>query len=230
VVAGEGGGVRGPVRLRVGLPVLHVVTDDTVLLRADFGQVAEAVLRAGGADLALHLRGPSLDGRLLLYRGRELLLTARTSGAWVVVNDRVDVAGCITADGVQLGQRSLPLDVVRRLLGTMRVGISVHDPGEARKSAGADWLLAGTLFETPSHPGRAPSGVEILRTIGEVVPGVPLVGIGGITPERVAGVRAAGARGIAVLRGVWDDPSPGRAVERYLTAWRDAGTGEDAET
>jgi thiamine-phosphate pyrophosphorylase len=206
----------------VGLPVLHVVTDDAVLLRADFGEVAAEVLQAGGPEVALHIRGPSMEGRLLLDRGREVLLAARTAGSSVVVNDRVDVAGCLTADGVQLGQRSLPLEVARRLLGSMAVGVSVHDPEEARKAAGADWLVVGTLFETPSHPDRPGSGPGLIRTIAEVVPGVPLVGVGGITPERVAEVRGAGGAGIAVLRGVWADPSPGDAVGRYLKAWKDA--------
>lgn len=224
MATGEGGGHRRPVRLSLA-PILHVVTDDAVLLRADFGEVAGEVLQAGGPDLALHLRGPSLDGRMMLDRGREVLLAARTAGAWVVVNDRVDVAGCLTADGVQLGQRSLPLDVARRLLGSMRVGVSVHDPQEARKAAGADWLVVGTLFSTPSHPDRRGAGVGLLRTVGEVVGDVPLIGIGGITPSRVADVAAAGGRGVAVLRGVWHDTSPGGAVERYLTAWKNAAHG-----
>ena len=212
-------------------PVLHVVTDDAVLLRADFGELATEVLRAGGGEVALHLRGPSLEGRLLLDRGREILLAARTAGARVVVNDRVDVAGCLTADGVQLGQRSLPLEVARRLLGSMPLGVSVHDTEEARKAAGADWLLVGTLFDTPSHPDRTGSGAGLLRTIAGVVPDVPLIGVGGITPERVAEVRGAGGGGIAVLRGIWADPSPGDAVGRYLKAWKHAATHrEDAES
>ncbi len=206
-------------------PVLHVVTDDSVLLRADFHASAVSVLRAGGPEVALHIRGPSLDGRILLDVGKELLLEARVVGARLVVNDRVDVAGCLGADGVQLRQGSLPLDLARRLLGAAYFGVSVHGPEEARAAKAADWLTVGSVFETPSHPGRPPGGPELVDQVAAAAPNVPLVAIGGITPERVAGLRHRGVAGVAVLRGIWENPSPPDAVGRYLRAWDEASNG-----
>ncbi|MEJ2541706.1 MAG: thiamine phosphate synthase [Gemmatimonadota bacterium] len=203
-------------------PVLHVVTNDAVLLRADFQEAAASVLRAGGPGVALHIRGPSMEGRFLLEVGWDLLVGARMVGARLVVNDRIDVAGCLGADGVQLGQRSLPVTVARRLLGGMSVGVSVHHEEEAREARDADWVLVGSLFETASHPEGTPAGVELLTRVGQAAPGLPRVGIGGITPERVGEVRRRGAAGVAVLSGVWDAPSASEAVVRYLTAWDEA--------
>ena len=208
-------------------PVLHVVTDDSVLLRADFHDQAAAVLRAGGPEVALHLRGPSVEGGFLLGVGQELLLEARVVGARIVVNDRVDVAGCLGADGVQLRQGSLPLHVARRLLGSAYFGVSVHSAEEARADAAADWHLVGSIFQTPSHPEGSPGGLELLDRVAEAAPGVPSVAIGGVTPERVAGLRHHGVAGIAVIRGVWDQPSPPDAVGRYLRAWQEASNGGD---
>lgn len=206
-------------------PVLHVVTDDSVLLRADFHEQAAAVLRAGGPEVALHLRGPSLDGRFLLEAGQELLMEARLVGARMVVNDRVDVAGCLGADGVQLRQGSLPLKVARRLLGSAYFGVSVHSAEEARAAKDADWLLVGSVFETASHPEGSPGGLDLLDRVAAAAPGVPQVAIGGITPDRVATLRHRGVAGVAVIRGIWDAAAPPDAVGRYLRAWDEASNG-----
>ena len=204
------------------LPPLHLVTDDAVLARDDFRHAAAETLGAGGASLVLHLRGPQTGGRTLYRLAAELLPAADASGARLLVNDRVDVAACVGAHGVQLGQRSLPVAVARELLGPGGlVGVSVHSAAEAREAAAPDFLLVGTLFETPSHPGRPGAGTELLHAVAAAAPGIPLVGIGGVTPEHLAGLRAAGAHGVAVLRGVWDATSPATAVQRYLTLWQE---------
>ncbi|HSG48262.1 MAG TPA: thiamine phosphate synthase [Longimicrobiales bacterium] len=204
------------------LPPLHLVTDDAVLARDDFRHTAAEALGAGGASLVLHLRAPHTDGRTLYRLAAELLPAADASGARLLVNDRVDVAACVGAHGVQLGQRSLPVAVARELLGPGGlVGVSVHSAAEAREAAAPDFLLVGTLFETPSHPGRPGAGTGLLHAVAVAARGIPLVGIGGVTPERLAGLRAAGAHGFAVLRGVWDATSPATAVQRYLTLWQE---------
>lgn len=137
----------------------------------------------------------------------------------LVVNDRVDVALAAGADGVQLGARSLSVEDGRSLAGaSLRIGASVHAADEARAvGAGADWLLAGTLWPTPSHPGRAGAGVALLREVAAL--GMPVVAIGGVSAERAAEARRAGAAGVAALRGLWDAADPARAVERYLDEW-----------
>jgi thiamine-phosphate diphosphorylase len=199
------------------LPRLHVVTDDEVLARDDFTARARDVFAAGDWRVALHLRGPGTPGARLYQLAAELVWASRDAGSLLLVNDRIDVALAAEADGVHLRERSLPPAEARRLLPAGRlVGASVHHEDDARARApDVDYLVAGTVFASPSHPGRKGSGPALLVRVGAVV-GVPVLAIGGITPERVAEVRAAGAYGVAVLSGVWGADEPAWAVAGYL--------------
>ena len=201
------------------IPRLHVVTDDGVLSRADFRGRALEALEAGG-PMAFHLRGPHTTGRRIMELARALRVPAASAGVTLLVNDRVDVALCLALDGAHLGRRSLPPDEARALLGPDRlVGASVHDAEEATQAArgGADFLIVGALWATPSHSGETPMGPQLIRDVGAAV-SVPLVGIGGVTPERVAEIVEAGGHGAAVVGGIWDAPSSGDAVQAYLQA------------
>ena len=136
------------------------------------------------------------------------------------MNDRVDIALAVNPAGVHLGSRSLPPTEARRLLGaSCLLGVSVHNEKEAEEAAesGADYLFLGPLFETPSHPGAVARGAELMDGVASRVD-IPLVGIGGVTPERTAAVLASGAHGVAAIRGIWDAPSPPDAVQAYLDA------------
>ncbi|MFO7259849.1 MAG: thiamine phosphate synthase [bacterium] len=202
---------------------LHLVTDDAVLRAADFRERAQAVLAAHGSALALHLRGHGVSGAELFELARDLAFGADGAGAELLVNDRVDVALAAGADGVQLGRRSLPIAAARALLGADAwIGYSAHGAEEAAQAAadGADFILVGTLYRTASHPEREPAGVERVReTVAALAPAeVPVIGIGGITPERVREVLAAGAYGVAVLGGVWHAADPVAAAADYIAA------------
>jgi thiamine-phosphate pyrophosphorylase len=200
------------------IPPLHLVTDDAILSGEGFLSRAREVLRAGGGEVALHVRGPGLEGRQLFDLALALREDALESGGLLLVNDRVDVALSLGLPGVHLGQRSLPPQVVRGLVGGERVlGVSVHDRGEAEEGerGGADYLLVGTLFPTPSHPGVSPGGVGRIQEVARVT-SLPLVGIGGITVARVGETLAAGADGVGVRGGVWERSAPGDAVLEYL--------------
>lgn len=201
-------------------PRLHLVTNDEVLARPDFVAIASEVMRAGGVSTALHVRGPGTRGRDMYRIVRGLRTVIEDSKASLVVNDRVDIALALGLERVHLGQRSLPPSVARDLLGRQAtLGVSVHDVTSARKAVagGADYLTVGTMFATPSHPGHAPEGPSLVEAVQRVAR-VPLVAIGGITPDRVEVVVASGASGIAVLGGVWGGERPTRAVEVYLAA------------
>jgi thiamine-phosphate pyrophosphorylase len=188
-----------------------VVTDDAVVARPDFVGVAAEVMEAGGPLLALHLRAPAACG-LAVYRWAEAL-RACSSGALLLVNDRADVALAAGADGVHLGRRGLSVGDARGLLGPARlIGVSVGSVVEAEP--GADFLLVGNVYPTASHPGRAGIGTSGLA--GDP----PRIAIGGVTPERVAELRRAGARGIAAIRGIWDAPRPAKAVRSFLKEWQ----------
>jgi thiamine-phosphate pyrophosphorylase len=205
------------------IPALHAVTDDAVVARGDFVERAGEALAAGGADVALHLRAPHASGRRMHELATRLMEIAHAAGSLFVVNDRVDVAMAAGIDAIQLGARSLTIADARWIAGDgARIGASVHAVDEAREAvaAGADWLVAGTIFASASHPGRSGAGVGLIEEMAML--GVPVIAIGGMTPERAAEVRRAGAAGFAAIRGMWDAPSPGDAVRRYLDAWREA--------
>jgi thiamine-phosphate pyrophosphorylase len=165
--------------------------------------------RECGAALALHLRLRGFTGRDFYSLAQEASRRAREVGGWCVVNGRVDVALAARAQAVQLGQGALPVPAVRTLLPEeMVLGASVHGLAEAslRVQEGADYLLLGTIFPSPSHPGGRAGGPELIRRCRRV--GRPLIVIGGIVAERVPEVLAAGAVGVAVIRAVWSARDP----------------------
>jgi thiamine-phosphate diphosphorylase len=212
---------RAPAVGDAGVPRLHLVTDDDVLAHPAFPDVATRLLRAGAGHVALHVRGPRTTARALYAWACALLAPAREAGAWLVVNDRVDVALTVGVRRVHLGGRSLPVAVSRDILGEgAGVGVSAHGAPDvaAAAEAGADWIFAGTIYATPGHPGLSGSGPRgVAEAVGSAA-GIPVLGIGGVTPERVAELRAAGAHGVAVIRGVWRAPDPIAALRAYLQA------------
>lgn len=200
------------------LPALHLVTDRDLLSAADFVGRAAALLEAGGPEVALHLRAGGLPTRRLHEVAERLARVAARCGALLLVSDRVDVARAVGAGGVQLGGTSFSPDEVREWVGRGgAIGASVHSLEEAvaAVAAGADFLLAGTIYPTRSHPGRPGRGAGWLREVAAL--GRPVVGIGGITPARVPALLAAGAAGVAVQRGVWGAARPEAAIRAYLS-------------
>ena len=208
----------------VGARVVHAVTTDAIALAPDFAARARGVMAALGPRGALHLRAPLAGGRRLFEMTAALVEDARASGCALVVNDRLDVALAAGADGVQLTSRSMrpaeARDAVERSGGQLAVGASVHELEEARAAAGAgaDWLVAGHVFPTPSHTGAPGRGVAFLRQVAAAV-SCPVIGIGGVLPRHLPLLRAAGASGAAVIRGIWDAADPEAAASDYLTAY-----------
>lgn len=196
------------------LPRLHAVTDERIARRSDVAAVAGALAGAGGAAVAIHARGARLTGR-------EHFILASQFGnlaAPLFVNDRLDVALAVHAGGVQLGRGSLAPSEARRLNPGWWIGRSVHSIEEARSALdeGADYLLAGPVYATATHPEAAPLGVERLGAIAGV--GLPVIAIGGVTPERVRELRVAGAHGVAAIRALWDATDPAHAAQEMLHA------------
>ena len=182
-------------------------------------QIAEQAI-AGGAD-AIQLREKSLDDADLLRRARRLVELAAGRAA-VVINDRIDIALASGADGVHLGQEDLPIDAARALVGRrLLIGASTHDLDEATRAiaAGVDYCGVGAMFETTTKPERTPSGVAYLSQFIATHPDVPHLAIGGITPENIAALIAAGCRGIAVGASVCSAPDPATATRRLLHAF-----------
>lgn len=210
------------------LPRLHVTTNDEVLADRAFLNRALAVVEAGADAIALHVRGRGVSAARVYEVSVGLRPACTRLGALLLVNDRVDVALACNADGVQLGVRSMPIADARKLMGAQRlIGYSAHaaDEGVSAAGTGADFVVLGSVWETTSHPGTEPAGVDTLRATVEHA-GAPVIAIGGVTPGRVADAAGAGAHGVAVLSGVWSAPEVGKAVETYLVALRTAYAGE----
>lgn len=197
----------------MNVPLLHVIATDDVTEAPTFLADAESLIAAGRDRIALHLRLRRTNGRDFHDLAARLGRAAADSGAWCVINDRVDVALTSGAKAVQLGRGSLPVDAVRTLReARFTIGASVHSADEARLRAaeGADFLVAGSVFSTATHPDRAPAGPALVTSC--VGAGVPVVGIGGIGAGNARQVREAGAAGIAVIRAVWETANPVEAA------------------
>jgi thiazole tautomerase (transcriptional regulator TenI) len=214
-------------------PRLHVVTDDATLAREDLLRTAVGLAEAAGPDVAIHVRGHATPAARLHDIASRLVAAAAASGAVILVNDRIDVALSTRAHGVQLGRRSVPVRDAHRLAPALTIGYSAHDVNEALGAVeeGADHVVFGSVWATGSHPGRRPCGPEAVAEVAARVP-VALIGIGGITPERVAAVLRAGASGVAVLSGVWAAADRLAALQRYRDALHATGSraGKGADT
>jgi thiamine-phosphate diphosphorylase len=210
------------------IPVVHAVTNDEVLARRDFLDRAGAIMEAMGPRGAVHLRGRTISAARLHDLALALSLAQRKTGAWLVVNDRVDIALTVRARGVQLTTRSMTAVDARRIAPGIAIGASVHGVEEARiaAQAGADWIVGGQVFETATHPDAPGQGPALISEITSAVD-VPLIAIGGIQPEHVPFLRRAGAHGIAVIRGIWSAPNAERAAIDYFSAY-DAHRGSPA--
>ncbi len=187
-------------------PVIHAVTDSAAIAHEDFLARALGVMRALGAGGALHLRSSRASGRQLHDLAKALVTFQRSTGCWLIVNDRVDVALSSGARGVQLASHSIAIAEARLVAPYLPLGASVHTVEEAleAEAAGASWCVAGTVFETPSHMGRAPARAAFIEQVCKAVE-IPVIAIGGIRPEDVASLRQAGAHGIATIRGAgWE--------------------------
>lgn len=201
------------------VPVVHAITDDETVARPDFLTAAAQVMGAAGPRGAVHLRAPRLPARALLRHAERLARIQELSGCWLVVSDRLDVALAAGARGAQLTSRSLAPHDARRVAAALALGASVHSRAEAEaaQADGADWLVVGHVFDTASHPDAPGRGGGFLGDVARAVR-IPVIAIGGVTPARVAAVRARGAHGVAAIRGIWGEPHAGDAVGRYLSA------------
>ncbi len=208
------------------VPRLHVLVTPEVAHRDHFEREAASMRARCRSGLALHLRLPGLPGRDLFSLAERRVAERGAQGGWVVVNERLDVALGARADAVQLGRGALPARVAARVAGgRLAIGASVHDVETARRAArdGANFLVLGTIFATPSHPDVVPGGLARIAACADL--GIPVVAIGGIDARRVSEVLGAGAAGVAVVRAVWGAEDPVRAAQELLDAM---ATVEDA--
>jgi thiamine-phosphate pyrophosphorylase len=196
---------------------LCLVTDRAQVGARDLVEVVGQCLAAGLP--AVQVREKDLGAGDLAALCRRLRGPTREHGALLIVNDRADVALAVGADGVQRTHASLPVADLRAIADKrFRIGASVHGLEEAgaAEADGADWIVFGPVYDTPSkRPFGPPQGLAALGRVAAAVR-VPVIAIGGITPERVRAVREAGARGVAVITALLRAGSPADATRRFL--------------
>ena len=196
----------------------YLVTQESLSAGRSTPEIVRAAID-GGIDV-VQLREKETDARRRYERGLELRELTADAGVDLLVNDRVDVALAIDADGVHLGSSDLPVAAARELLGPEAViGYSTADPAEARRAQaeGADYLGVGAVYGTTSKKDvddeQNGIGLERIRAVAEAVE-IPVIGIGGITAENAAPVVEAGATGVAVISAITaaDDPKEATAA------------------
>ena len=196
---------------------LYVIVDPEHTAGRSAVEVCRGAL-AGGAS-AIQWRDKQRDKGDQLADLEQLLALCRAAGASLIVNDHVDLALAVGADGVHVGQHDLPVAVARRLLheGAI-VGCSTNNPDEAREAeaAGASYIAVGRIFPTTSKLNTRPADLGVITRVKAAVR-LPVVAIGGITAENVAQVVAAGADAAAVIAAVGEAPDVEQAA-RAITS------------
>jgi thiamine-phosphate pyrophosphorylase len=183
---------------------LYLITDRKLFhAQCSFYLAIETALQAGVKYI--QLREKQLPTRKILDMAYWVIELVREYGAKLLVNDRVDIALAIGADGVHLGQKSIPAHAARKVTGdNFLIGVSTHGIDEALQAEreGADFITLGPIYNTPSKLRYGdPIGVDMLRQVKSRV-SIPVLAIGGIKTEEVYEVVTAGADGVAVISGI----------------------------
>jgi thiamine-phosphate pyrophosphorylase len=169
----------------------------------------------GGVNL-VQLRCKHADDETILAAAPRFAAACAEHGALFILNDRPDLVVAAGADGVHVGQDDIAVAQAREMVGPRRlVGLSTHTPAQvdASLASGADYIGVGPVHATPTKPGRPAAGLDLVSYAAAHAT-VPFFAIGGIAPDNVAAVMAAGARRIAVVRALTQAADPRAAAER----------------
>jgi thiamine-phosphate pyrophosphorylase len=186
------------------------------VLDRDDEQLARALLGGGANTLQVRIKPGAAQA--IVKAARMARRVCDEFGAKLVMNDRIDIALAVGADAVHLGQTDLPIEVARGL--GLAVGLSTHDAGQVRAAAAARpaYIAYGPVFATRTKQNPDPvQGVAALRAAVELAGDIPVVAIGGITPDQAAAVYATGAAAIcaiAAVNGAPDIAAAARALAR----------------
>ncbi|QQE63824.1 thiamine phosphate synthase [Leptolyngbya sp. BL0902] len=176
----------------------------------------EAALK-GGITLVQY-RDKNTEDEVRFQRAQQLQALCHRYRALFLVNDRVDLALAVGADGVHLGQTDLPVAVARQILGPQAiVGRSTTNPDEMNRALreGADYIGVGPVHSTPTKPGKAAAGLDYVRYAAAQAP-VPWFAIGGIDTHNLSEVLQAGAQQVAIVRAVMEAADPTQAAQAIL--------------
>jgi thiamine-phosphate pyrophosphorylase len=195
--------------VRFTLPKIYPITDTTISGLSHRDQVKQLI--DGGATL-IQLREKRASPREFFQDAREALSIAHSAGIKLIINDRVDIALVIGADGVHLGQRDIPVEAARRLLGDQSIiGFSTHNVNQVEEAVrrSVDYLAVGPIFSTATKENPDPIvGLHELAQIKSLMGSLPLVAIGGIRADRAREVLMSGADSVAVISAVLNRLNP----------------------
>lgn len=198
------------------VPQLHLITPTEP---GDLLAAVEAVVDAGAP--LVQVRAKAITDRVRFEEARTVTAAIHRRGALALINDRVDIALAVGADGVHLGADDLPVAAARHLLGPDAIiGATARDAATATAAvaAGASYLGVGPVYGTTTKAGLPdPIGVAGLAAVTAAVD-VPVVAIAGVTVDQVPELLAAGAHGVAVVGAVFGADDPARATREFLTA------------
>lgn len=200
---------------------LYLVTNsDKFNSEDDFLDAIASALK-GGVDI-LQLREKSMPAKKIIELGKKIKQLCLQYNVIFIVNDRVDIAAILEADGVHLGQDDLDVKSAREILkningGNCIVGVSTHAPEQALDAVkdGADYIGIGPVFATPTKEGRTPVGLDYITWASQNID-IPAFAIGGINEDNVNEVLKAGAKRIAAVRAIINADSPEKAAEAFL--------------
>jgi len=198
---------HSPTAVSLDLPKVYPITDTRLSGLSHAQQVARLI--NGGASL-IQLRDKDATPQEFYREAAAALQIARDHNARLIINDRVDIALALRADGVHLGQTDLPVEAARRLLGKDAIiGFSTHNLQQAKSATAmpVDYIAFGPVFQTSSKENPDPvAGLSALREVRAIVGSVPLVAIGGITAASAVEVLRAGADALAIIAELLADP------------------------
>ncbi len=196
---------------------LYLVTDRRLSHGRTTREVVQAAVRGGVT--CVQLREKDCTTREFIREALAIRDFLKAAGVPLIINDRLDVALAVEADGVHLGQRDMPLEMARRIAGDgLCIGISAEslENAVAAERGGADYIGVSPIFDTPTKTDTAPAlGLEGLRDIRAAV-NIPLVAIGGLKRDNVAEVVKNGADGIAVVSAIVAAEDPAKAARELL--------------
>ncbi|KAA0547475.1 thiazole tautomerase TenI [Bacillus sp. BGMRC 2118] len=199
---------------------IHLISNG----RLSAAQFCEAVQSCSEYVECIHIREKHLSASEL-FDYVNTLLDRGISSEKLIMHDRVDVAMASGVRRVQLTTRSLPVSIVKETFPSLFIGCSTHSLEEVKiaEAGGADFVLYGHVYKTTSKPGLEPRGITQVKGITSQTI-VPLIAIGGITPENTRTVMQNGASGIAVMSGILDASNPSHSARQYwdaLQEWKE---------
>lgn len=197
-------------------PGLYLVTDRDILKAKDLLYILSRSLDAG-LDM-VQLRDKEASDRELLEIGKGIKALLKGRQVLFIINDKVDIALALDADGVHLGHEDMPIEIARRILGRKKIiGLSANSLKEAKDIAkkDADYIAIGPIFHTPVKPSCKAIGLDVLRqTVKQI--DTPLIAIGGINETNIEDVAATGVKRVAVVRAILCADDPYLAVKNLM--------------